>query len=95
MMKKCVLLLTLCLLLAVPALADSPRVVDRAGALTSAESSPRMRSISACSARASSRRALLALTALMGSMKKVPPLEDTSCTRPGTADLLSALTGTT
>lgn len=37
MMKKCVLLLTLCLLLAVPALADSPRVVDRAGALTPAE----------------------------------------------------------
>ena len=31
----------------------------------------------------------------MGSIKSVAPEEDMSCTRPGTADLYSALTGTT
>ena len=61
----------------------------------SAESSARIRSISLRSLISSSRRALLALTADIGSIKKVPPEEDTSWTRPGISLLYSLLTGTT
>ena len=61
----------------------------------SAESSAKMRSISFFSCKASSRRALLAFTALIGSMKTVLPVEETSWIRPGTSFLHSALTGTT
>ncbi len=61
----------------------------------SAESSASMRSISAFSRARSSRSSLFAFTAAMGSTKRVAPELDTSCTRPGTAFLNSALTGTT
>ena len=61
----------------------------------SAESSARMRSISVFSRARSSRSSLFAFTAAIGSMNSVAPEADTSCTRPGTAPLCSALTGTT
>ena len=54
-----------------------------------------MRSISFSSSAWSSRSSLLAFTTPMGSMKKVPPEEDTSWTRPGTSFLHSERTGTT
>ena len=54
-----------------------------------------MRSISFSSLAWSSLSSLLAFTTPMGSMKKVAPEEDTSCTRPGTSFLCSDLTGTT
>ena len=43
----------------------------------------------------SSRSSLLPLTADIGSMKYVLPEDETSCTRPGSWLLHSALTGTT
>ena len=61
----------------------------------SADSATRMRSISFFSRISSSRRALFALTADIGSMKNVLPVEDTSWTRPGISLLYSLLTGTT
>ena len=61
----------------------------------SADSAARMRSISFFSRISSSRRALFALTADIGSMKNVLPVEDTSWTRPGMAFLCSDFTGTT
>ena len=54
-----------------------------------------MRSISAFSLARSSRSSLFAFTAAIGSMNSVAPELETSCTRPGTAFLNSAFTGTT
>ena len=61
----------------------------------SAESSMRMRSISAFSFAPSSRSSLFAFTTLMGSTNSVEPLPETSCTRPGSSPFFSARTGTT
>ena len=61
----------------------------------SAESSASMRSISSFSRAASSRSSLLAFTAPMGSINRVAPVEDMSCTRPGTSFLCSDFMGTT
>ena len=59
------------------------------------ESSIRIRSISACSLSSSSLKRLLASTTACGSINKVEPEPDWSCTIPGTLALCSALTGTT
>ena len=61
----------------------------------SADSSARMRSISSFSLADSSLSSLLAFTAPMGSMNKVAPEAEISWTKPGTAPLCSAFTGTT
>ena len=71
------------------------REMSSACSAQSAESSARMRSTSAFSRARSSRSSLFAFTAAMGSMNSVAPGAETSCTRPGTVFLNSALTGTT
>ena len=54
-----------------------------------------MRSISFSSFASSSLSSLLACTTPIGSTKIVAPLEDVSCTRPGSSPRHSAFTGTT
>ncbi len=61
----------------------------------SAESSPRIRSISACSWESNTRTSLFASTTAIGSTNTVAPEEEVSCTNPGTSPRHSALTGTT
>ena len=68
---------------------NSSSVNSDAFALNSA----RMASISACSFNSSSRISLFNLTTAAGSIKRVEPVADWSCTMPGTCDLYSALTG--
>ena len=53
----------------------------------------RMTSISSFSAASSSRSLLFKATTAAGSMKNVEPVEDWSCTMPGTCVLYSAFTG--
>ena len=55
--------------------------------------SARIVSISSFSFKSSSFSSLLSDTTAAGSMKKVEPVEDWSCTMPGTCPLYSALTG--
>ena len=50
-------------------------------------------SISCCSSASSSLSLLLRFTTVSGSMKRVMPVDEESCTMPGTLDLYSALTG--
>ena len=53
----------------------------------------RITSISFCSSISSSRISLFNFTMAIGSINKVEPVEDWSCTIPGTCPLYSALTG--
>ena len=75
--------------------ASYPTMISSANCPTSAESSVNIRSISSFSFDCSTRISLFASTTLIGSINKVEPLEEVSCTNPGTSPRYSAFTGTT